>query len=357
MVWAVFGLVLTMKVYLEWGPLMPGLTFMGFAPSQYLRSLFWVLTVPGVIYLQRRLPLSGPKRFQHLGAHFVISFAAMWLNWMIRYYVLSQWWLPGMKDFLLRSTAQFNYNNFVDMAIYWMILAGAAAAELYKRQRDLEVVQSQLQTQVAEAELHALKQQLQPHFLFNALNAVAMLVREKQEDRAVDTLAQLSALLRKLIDNTRQQEVVFASELDFTQRYLEIEKIRFGDRLSVRYDIPEDLLRALVPSLVLQPLVENAIKHGISRRIEPGQIRISAATVGDRMQIEVFNDPADDAAPESAPRVHLGLETTRERLRKTYSGDFELHCDFHPESGSRVRVSLPLHFALKEAALGKTFSP
>jgi LytS/YehU family sensor histidine kinase len=219
------------------------------------------------------------------------------------------------------------------------------------------VVQSQLQTQVAEAELHALKQQLQPHFLFNALNAVAMLVREKQEERAVDTLAQLSALLRKLIDNTRQQQVTLASELDFTQRYLEIEKIRFGDRLTVRYDIPEELLRALVPSLVLQPLVENAIKHGISRRSEPGRIGITAKSMAGRLQMEVFNDVADDAAPESAPRVHLGLETTRERLRKTYGVDFELHCDFHQDNGSRVRVTLPLHFSEQTDAVAQNYSP
>lgn len=360
LVWVVFGLLLSVKTLLEAQFFLPELRFGQVYLSQFYRATFWMILVPAVIYLHRRLPLSGRRRFQNIAIHLGLSFAAMLLNYWVRYYLLfvvPGWMDHGVTDFFLISTARFNFNNLIDIPIYWAIVAGAHAIGLYRRQRDLEMVQSQLQTQVAEAELHALKQQLQPHFLFNALNAVAMLVREKQEDRAVDTLAQLSALLRKLIDNTRQQEVPLDRELDFTQRYLEIEKIRFGDRLEVNYDIPQEYLRALVPSLVLQPLVENAIKHGISRRIAPGRISVAVQAVAQRLQIEVFNDHADDPMPEGPTRVHLGLETTRERLRKSYGADFELTCSFGEPDGARVRVQLPLRFAPQSNRVEKVYSP
>lgn len=350
------GLVLSIKNYLEISFYVPQLTFSQIYPFQFARALFWILLLPSVIYLQRLFPLAGKQRFRNLGLHLLLSFGGMLANYVVRYLFASAWqipvawWtLPTLKNAALWAVIQFNPNNLVDVPIYWLIIAGAYIGELYRRQRDLEVVQAQLKTQVAEAELHALKQQLQPHFLFNALNAVAMLVREKQEDRAVDTLAQLSALLRKLIDNTRQQQVTIASELDFTQRYLEIEKVRFGDRLIVKYAVEDALLCALVPSLLLQPLVENAIKHGISRRSEPGCVLVTIAHVGEKLFLEVFNDPADDEPPPAVPRVHLGLETTRERLHKTYGDDFDLQCSFQASDGSRVRVILPLRLAPPES--------
>ena len=202
------------------------------------------------------------------------------------------------------------------------------------------MARAELNAQLIDAQMHALKQQLQPHFLFNALNAVAMLVREKQDERAVETLAQLSTLLRRLIDNTREQQVSLARELDFTQSYLEIEKVRFGDRLQVRYDVAEQCLPVAVPSLLLQPLVENAVKHGISRRTAAGRIEITVRVSAGRLQIVVCNDPADEPAPAAAG-VHIGLSTTRDRLRKTYGDDFSLECHFDRAEGPRVKISVP----------------
>jgi len=340
LIWLVGGMVLTTQLYLTVVPRGLGVTLQAVAVGQFARVALWLLLCPVVIWLLRRLPLEGARRWRNLGLHATASVAAMLLNYVFRMVVGEFYDQSAFVDFGQRLLLAFNGRALADVAIYWAIVAVAAGLALLRRQHELELARSQLQTQLAESELRALKQQLQPHFLFNTLNSVTMLVRQKQEERAVDTIAALSALLRRLIDSGRQQEVPFSAELDFTQHYLDIEQTRFGDRLKVTYDVAKEALNAAVPSLLLQPLVENAVKHGISRRTTPGRIRISATVEHDRIRIEVGNDNAD-AFAQNAGGTHLGLETTRQRLERTYGHRFELNCAFNTPEGARVTVTLP----------------
>ena len=344
LVWTAVWLVLTAQLYLTVLPRGLPISLGEVAETQFLRVAIWAMCMPLVLWFYQVLPLSGRREWLALTVHFWLSVGAMLLNYVLRL-TIDEFTGNSVRqnmDFTSYLVLTFNGRNFVDILIYWLIIGARHVHELYARQRDAEVARAELNTQLLDAQMHALKQQLQPHFLFNALNAVAMLVREKQEDRAVETLAQLSALLRRLIDNTREQQVPLVRELDFTQRYLEIEKVRFGDRLQIRYDVGEECLAAAVPSLMLQPLVENAVKHGISRRTATGRIEISIRLAAGRLHITVFNDPADDPVAAAVPAVaHIGLSTTRDRLRKTYGEDFQLECHFDHGAGSRVKLSVP----------------
>lgn len=232
---------------------------------------------------------------------------------------------------------------------YAGLAAGFYALDYYRRWRsearlaaERELARARAEARVAEAELRALKQQLQPHFLFNALNSAAMLVRGGAVDQAADMLAHISALLRSLLDTARQQEVAFARELEFAQQYLEVERMRFGPKLQVRYEIAEECLAARVPSLLLQPLVENAVKHGIARRTTPGLIVVRAARRGDEFQLEVSNDPSESPpAPGGAERAHVGLANTRARLARMFGDGYALSHDFPVGAPACVAVRFP----------------
>ena len=339
-VWFVVGIVLTMQLYLTVVPRGLGVTLADVALGQFARALLWLVLTPPVLALYRRFPLEGRGRWRDLILHGAASVAAMLANYVFRMSVGATLGGAGFADFGSRLVLEFNGRALTDVVIYWLIVAMAAAIRLLRRQQELEVARSQLQAQLAESELRALKQQLQPHFLFNTLNSVTMLVRQKQEEQAVDTIAALSALLRRLIDSSRQQEVSLAAELDFTQHYLDIEQTRFGERLQVEYAVDREALAAAVPSLLLQPLVENAVKHGISRRTSPGRIRISAGLEGGKLRIEVWNDNPD-ARGASTSGTHVGLETTRQRLARICGTEFTLDCSFLAADGSRVVVVLP----------------
>ncbi|MDI1320794.1 MAG: histidine kinase [bacterium] len=343
LIWLTVWLVLTVQLYLTVAPRGLGISLGDVAYGQFLRVALWALVTPLVRRLYLAIPLQGERRWLALAAHLSLSILAMFANyvWRVGLSELTQGSDRGSMGFFNSLVLNFNGRNFVDILIYWLIIGVRHMHELYDRQRAAEVAHAELNTQLLDAQMHALKQQLQPHFLFNSLNAVAMLVREKQDERAIETLAQLSALLRRLIDNTREQQVSLARELDFTQSYLEIEKVRFGDRLQVRYEVEESCLSVAVPSLLLQPLVENAVKHGISRRMAGGWIVITIRNLDGRLHITVRNDAVDEPAAAAAG-AHIGLATTRDRLTKTYGADYTLECQFGRAEDSQVRISVPV---------------
>jgi two-component system, LytTR family, sensor kinase len=182
---------------------------------------------------------------------------------------------------------------------------------------------AELSEQLAKAQLSALRQQIEPHFLFNTLNTIAGLVREGRGDRAVDMIAGLSELLRRTLRSSGQQHVVLREELEIAEKYLEIEKARFAERLQVRVQVPEELHKARVPSLILQPIVENAVKHGIAKRVEGGEIAILAARENGELRVSVRNDgPGFAEGWES--KQGIGLENVRERLASLYGKEAEL---------------------------------
>jgi signal transduction histidine kinase len=227
--------------------------------------------------------------------------------------------------------------------VYLPVIAIAHAFWYYREFSDRELRASQLETRLAQAQLRALKSQLQPHFLFNTLHSISTLMLTNV--RAADTmLVRLSDLLRMSLENNTVQETTLNREMQFVNGYLEIEKMRFGDRLQVHCDVEPDTLDARVPHLLLQPLVENAIRHGASRRAQGGEVWISSFRRGDELHLEVGdNGPGFSPNPEWNAKHGLGLNATRERLRVFYGERQRLDIHSAPDRGTIVSVQIPFN--------------
>ena len=235
----------------------------------------------------------------------------------------------------LYIVAKTNQNVF----LYWAIFAVGQIINYHRDARERDVRASQLEAKLAQTQLQVLKMQLQPHFLFNTLNAIAALIHQDVElaDRMI---ARLGDLLRSTLENANQQEVSLQQELDFIQPYLEIEKARLGARLSVHLDIDPAARDAKVPNLILQPLVENAIRHGIAPRPEPGRIDIAARRDNGSLHLSVMDD-GPGLTLEEAPRSGIGLANTRARLQKLYGDRQQLQLGPGSGGGLRVEITIP----------------
>jgi two-component system, LytTR family, sensor kinase len=227
--------------------------------------------------------------------------------------------------------------------VYAGVLAIGIAIDAARRRRAAELGRAQLETQLAYAQLSALRAQLQPHFLFNTLNAAVTLARAGDAAATARVLVLLGDLLRQLLRSDAPQEVPLRDELALLETYLEIQRVRFGERLQVEWAVADDVRDALVPQLVLQPLVENALQHGIAPRSRAGRLDISAARDGDRLRLAVCDDGPGVAPGFSIAEARgVGLRNTRERLHRLYGerGGLALASD-----GARTTaaIELPLH--------------
>jgi signal transduction histidine kinase len=224
---------------------------------------------------------------------------------------------------------------------YCVVVAVSQVVFYYSRYHERQVTASQLEAQLAHAQLSALKMQLEPHFIFNVLNAIVTLSR-KDPAAAESMTLQLAELLRMSLESVDIHEVPLSRELQFLECYLRIQQTRFSDRLTVAYHIDPSVLNAAVPHLVLQPLVENAIRHGIGPRLAPGRVDINASQLGGRLHLEILDDgvgwPPKSAGP---PRAGVGLSNTRARLRQLYGNEFEFECASAPGGGCSARIVLP----------------
>jgi two-component system, LytTR family, sensor kinase len=234
----------------------------------------------------------------------------------------------------------FQISNFATQyLIYWGIVVSAHAWLYYRDSQSRELRTSQLEALLAQTRLQMLSMQLQPHFLFNTLNTIAELVHQRPE-AAERMIGGLSHLLRETLNMGLVDRVPLERELTLLDRYVAIQRARFGDRLDVRVSADEGARKALVPSLLLQPLVENAIKHGLGTKVDAGQIEISAKRSGDRLLLEVRDDGR--GLPAGAVREGVGLGNCRSRLHTMYGADgHELEISNAPGGGAIVRIALP----------------
>jgi LytS/YehU family sensor histidine kinase len=228
------------------------------------------------------------------------------------------WWLSGLPVIVLS---------------YFGVL-GIAYAMGRAREAD------QLRSELAVAQLGALRAQIQPHFLFNTLNAITALVRDQETKSALSTLALLSDLLRSVLKADGAHEVALGDEIAFIEQYLGIMEVRFSDRLRVVWSVPDELRRARVPTFVLQPLVENAIRHGIAKRTDAGRIEIAARRSGDRLILTVTDD---GPGPNGTSNGGVGLANTRSRLEHLY-GDATVVLEPAPR-GAVATITMPLAYA------------
>jgi LytS/YehU family sensor histidine kinase len=224
----------------------------------------------------------------------------------------------------------------LELLLYGLVALAIHAERAWRIQRERERRAAELEASLAQARLHALELQTQPHFLFNTLNGIGALVRAGQGPQALAMIGGLSELLRYALDRAGGGTVALEEEAHTLERYLEIQRLRFPDRLTIDVALAPDTLRAAMPALLLQPLAENAIRHGISRTEAPGRITVRSAREGDRLAIEITNTGRLD----TARRNGIGLSTTSARLTQLY-GD-RARCELAEHAGVvRARVTLP----------------
>lgn len=227
---------------------------------------------------------------------------------------------------------------------YWIVLLARHALVYREESTQGAVRASQLEAQLVQAQLQALKMQLNPHFLFNTLNSISTLLLTNPLE-AHKMVARLGDLLRMTLNNSGAGEITLDDELDFLACYLEIEHTRYRDRLTVAFDIDLETRSALVPNLFLQPIVENAIRHGIAPRPDPGRVRIRAERRNGHLQVEVQDDGPGLCIPNGGStatrQFGIGLSNTRSRLNRMYGDDGRLELKNVPEGGLLVRLNLP----------------
>src|SRR5712692_3726634 len=260
----------------------------------FIAWLPWALATPVVLFLGRRFP---PTRFRpistwgiHLAACGTIGLVySAWVGGLDT--ILNPWLSPPPPGQFLHFWLDKFYNGLLaDVILYASILAISYVLDSHARLAQQQTETARLNEQLSKAQFEALRRQIEPHFLFNTLNAIAGLVREKRNDDAVSMIAGLSDLLRRTLEQSDAQHVPLGEEMQFLEKYLEIQKTRFAERLQVSVEVPKELAWARVPSLLLQPIVENAVKHGISKRAQGGAIRISAERENGGLRLSVYND-------------------------------------------------------------------
>jgi two-component system, LytTR family, sensor kinase len=295
----------------------------------------YAFLTPAVFWLGRRYPLTrgslGRTLPRHLGASIVLC-----AGWAVGGSLLSLALFRhtpyggGVVSWFLTSLP-------FGVAVYFAVLGVEHAVSYFVEARERETQAARLESQLAQARLGALRMQLQPHFLFNSLNAITVIVRDRDTATATRMLEQLGEMLRRVMRADRPQEIRLEDELDFVRQYLGIEQVRFSDRLRPEFAVDPAVLRAAVPEFLLQPLVENALRHGLAKRVTATLLRVEARREGDDLVLSVIDDgPGPVEAGEG-----VGLGTTRERLATLYGSRGRLELVQNPDGGARVTVRLP----------------
>ena len=302
--------------------------------------LMYGFLTPFVFLLGRRFPLKTGQLLRSIPLHFggSILLCAGWAGGGI---VLRHLLGIGQDGPLIREFVGWFFGSLpFGVAVYFAVL-GAAHAVFYLTQT------AQLSDQLAEARLGALRMQMQPHFLYNSLNAITVVVRDQDTKTATRMLEMLGDMLHRVMRPDRPQEVPLSEELDFARQYLAIEQIRFSDRLQPVFEVDTAVTGGAVPDFVLQPLVENALRHGLARKTTAAMLRIAAWRDGDYLVLTVTDD---GPGPEGGERKEgVGLTNTRERLRVLYEGRASLDLAATPAGGAVATIRIPYRELAKPA--------
>ena len=305
----------------------------------------WAILSPLVFRFSRRFPIElrplnvrnlllyFPALISFAGVHQLIQLAILWSitpRWRQKY--------PALIDCY---RGYFAFGFYIDLIIALLIVIAVHALLYYQNFRASELAQSSLKTQLAQAQLRALKMQLHPHFLFNTLHSISSLVLEDPQ-KANSMIARLGDFLRLTVENSEQQLVTLKEETEFLRCYLDIEQVRFGDRLTVAFDLEPQTLPARVPHLILQPVVENAIQHAIAPRAARGHINIEAKRLNSFLRVAISDSgPGIGSNANSLGKKGVGLSNVRSRLQQIYGPDFRLELLNAGDGGLTVVIEIP----------------
>lgn len=352
-VWLAVGVITATQVVVGMAALGRQLNWASLFFTTAAAWLIWVVATPVILSLSQHFPLKRASDWRniplHLAAALVISVAR------IAWSAALEWAINPIQDphpsyrtmFFTMVYMQFH----TGLIFYGVTVAIDNIVDSIRRLAGREAEAARLAGELSKAQLDALRRQLEPHFLFNTLNGIAGLVREKRNDAAVEMIAGLSDLLRRVLEDSGRQLVPLAEEVSFLESYIELQAMRFGDRLKVTVDIPLELYGALVPQLLLQPLVENAIVHGIGKLTEGGEIRVTARESEGVLSMCLYNDGpglyADDRAlADGVERTGVGLSNTRGRLVTLYGAESSIQLRNGDEAGVETIVKVPYRTAV-----------
>ena len=305
----------------------------------------WAILSPLVFRFSRRFPIEfRPLNFRNLLLYFpaIISFAGIHqvIHLAVLWSIIPRWRqkYPALIDCY---RAYFAFGFYIDLIIALLIVIAVHALLYYQSFRASELAQSSLKAQLAQAQLRALKMQLHPHFLFNTLHSISSLVLE-DPPKANSMIARLGDFLRLTVDNSEQQLVTLKEETEFLRCYLDIEQVRFGDRLTVAFELEPQTLSAQVPHLILQPVVENAIQHAIAPRAAQGHINIEAKRLNSLLRVAISDSgPGISSNANSPGKKGVGLSNVRSRLQQIYGPDCRFELMNASDGGLTVVIEIP----------------
>ena len=345
--WALLGVIYAGPIYFETLAEDMGHSAWRIFSWGILTWLAWAPLTPAMAWLARRYSFSGGEWKRsvvvHLPAFLLISAihsaAATVITLTVKPF--DQMGSSPM-EFWPRFLGRLKGTFGSDLLVYAMVIGLCYAFDYYRKYREREFLTNRLEAQLARAQLDTLRMQLHPHFLFNTLNGIVGLVRDNKNDAAVSMLVGLSDLLRHTLEHSAKQEVELREELGFIKLYLSIQEMRFSDRFRVKLDIEPATMKALVPNLILQPLTENAIRHGISRSADSGLVGIASAVEDGHLRLTVYDNgaglPNDWQLKGSAG---IGLANTAARLQQLYNDDHQFDIRNRDEGGVEVVISMP----------------
>ncbi len=318
--------------------------------DQWPLEVIWWLLIPGILWLQNSLTLIDRRWPWAVTLHVLMAavITGLFIILEASRVVLANHLPAVFLSVVINELRWMGGWSYTPALIYLLLIFALYAVSFYREWRagqqltnELKVANARLETRLVRASLDALKMQLHPHFLFNTLNSITSLIRNNRTREAEDVVAGLGELLRRSLDHRQEAMETLEHEIEFLRRYLEIESIRFQDRLKVEFNIAPKCLRTLVPSLMLQPLVENAMKHGISQDPAARLLRISAERDGTRLLLTVYNDGPALPKDEKSIGNGIGVQNTYARLHMLYGDDALLRLRDQPPYGVRAEIILP----------------
>ncbi len=344
-IWTFIGLVFTLQGYFT--------SYRSERPTPFVESLYmqmiwayvFALATPLVLWAVTRLPLERENWVRSALLHIPTSIVlSVLLTALGRVLIWLRWGWPQGRPLTFESITRFVVLNFTEaIGIYLLIALTGYAFSYYRRFREGQVRTLQLEAQLSQAQLQALKMQLHPHFLFNTLHSISALLN-KDAEAARKMITRLGDFLRLTLENSGSQEVTLRQEMEFLSCYLEIERIRFQDRLVTHMDVAQQTLDAKVPNLILQPIVENAIRHGIAPRSTQGLIEIEAKQRNGTLRIQIRDNGPGLSAHRTSENVFkkgLGLANTETRLEQLYGPAHSFNLSNNPDGGLIVTLEIP----------------
>jgi two-component system, LytTR family, sensor kinase len=309
--------------------------------TEFVSWLPWVLATPLIIRFTRRFPLFPSRSIAAVAAHlatFVTASAVMETWSAVLQMLFNPWHNRQPPTFMDTWSISLIYQILTFVIVYALIVTATFVMDSRDKMARQDV-------ELSKAQLAALQRQMEPHFMYNTLHSIAGLVRDRSNDAAVSMIVGLSEFMRRASDDSHRAEVTLAQEVEYLQRYLDIQRMRFGDRLEASVEVPANLLGAEVPNLLLQPLVENAIKHGIGRRAAGGAVRISGEREGGELRLRIYNDGPGSPVDLQAARTGVGIGNLRTRLQILHGGVSRLELRQIDGGGIEVLVTLPYKVA------------